>query len=354
MNSPSQPPKINYGPLISLFKSDEVTDIMINSWDKIFVEHNGQTLLTNLKFEDQKAFDYFIRCILDLQPDGEEKNKFTFDGMLPEGYRFNITLPPVTPHGSTMTIRKFSQKIFTLDDLISKGSLSDKAALFLKEAVLNKLTIVISGGTGTGKTSFINTLSHFIPGAERVVSIEDTQELRSKHPNWVHMVTSKNNTARDCLVNSLRMRPDRIIVGECRGPEAYDFLQAINTGHEGSFTSIHANSAVDCLSRLENLITLGHHDIPLKFIRHQIASSVDLIVQLRRLPTGQRQVVDIIELTGMETDIITRASIFSWDKTTQKLETTGYVPDCLNKMNAGNSNISVSFFENPQNTVRTA
>ncbi len=346
--------KINYGPLISLIKSTEVTEIMVNAWDKIFVEHNGKTILTPLKFEDLKAFEYFIRCILDQQIDGENPNKFTFDGMLPEGYRFNITLPPVTPHSCTITIRKFSDKIFTLENLITKKTLTDKAAIFLKEAILNKLTIVISGGTGSGKTSFINTLSNFIPQNERVVSIEDTQELKTLHPNWVHMVTSKNISARDCLVNSLRMRPDRIIIGECRGPEAYDFLQAINTGHEGSLTSIHANSAIDCLSRLENLVSLGHSDVPLKYIRHQIATSVDLVIQLRRLPSGQRQIVDIIELTGMESEIITRGNIFTVDKSSQQLETTGYVPDCLSRMDTGHSNIDTGFFESPHKAARTA
>lgn len=355
-------PKISYGPLLALFRSEEVTEIMVNSWDHIFVEHNGRVIDTNLKFDDQKAFHYLIGCILDLQPESAIHQRYTFDGVLPEGYRFNITLPPVTPAGATLTIRKFAHRIFTLDDLINKNSLSDKAAVFLKEAMENRLTIMVSGGTGTGKTAFINTLSAFIADDQRVVSIEDTPELRSQHPNWIQMITSKNEntkySTRDCLTNSLRMRPDRIIVGECRGPEAYDFLQAINTGHEGSMTSIHANSAIDALSRLENLVTLGHSEIPLKYIRHQMASGIDLIVQLQRQSNGKRQVVEIVELTGMENDVITRGTVFSLNKSSSQnytfLETTGYVPDCLKKFNQPNSNINSNFFEVPQKLAKPA
>lgn len=342
-------PKINYGPLEALFKSPDVTEIMINSWDRIFVEHKGMIVETSLKFEDEKAFNFLVGRILDTVCAGT--NQFTFDGSLPEGYRFNVTLPPITPNSSTLTIRKFATKTFSLDDLIDKNSLSDKAAIFLKEAINKKLTIVVSGGTGTGKTSFLNTLSSYISPNERVVSIEDTQELRPTHPNWIHMLTSKQidfkYSTRDCLMNSLRMRPDRIIIGECRGPEAYDFLQAINTGHEGSMTSIHANSAIDCLSRLENLVTLGHAEIPLKYLRSQMANGIDLIVQLRRNSDGQRQIVDIIELTGMENDTITRGTIFTLDKNSNTLETTGYVPDCLRRLQGTNSNINSNFFEIP-------
>lgn len=341
-------PKISYGPLLALFKAEDVTEIMVNDWDRIFVEHQGRLINTKLKFDDQKAFHFLIGCILDLQPESAIHQRYTFDGLLPEGYRFNITIPPVTPYGPTLTIRKFATKIFTLDDLIDKGSLSGKAAVFLKEAMENRLTMMISGGTGTGKTAFINTLSTFISDAERVVSIEDTQELRPLHPNWIHMITSKNDntkySARDCLTNSLRMRPDRIIVGECRGPEAYDFLQAINTGHEGSVTSVHANSAVDALSRLENLVTLGHSEIPLKFIRHQISNGIDLIIQLQRLPSGKRQVSEILELVGMEGDVITRGTIFSVGKS-GFLDAVGYVPDCLKKFKNPNSNITSNFFD---------
>lgn len=349
-------PKLNYGPLEALFKSPDVTEIMINSWDRIFVEHKGLIVLTSLKFEDQKAFDFLIGCILDHVP--ENKNQYTFDGSLPEGFRFNITLPPITPNSATLTIRKFATKTFSLDDLIDRNTLSDKAAIFLKEALTKKLTLVISGGTGTGKTSFLNTLSNYISPSERIVSIEDTQELRSAHPNWIHMLTSKNEnmkfSARDCLMNSLRMRPDRIIIGECRGAEAYDFLQAINTGHEGSMTTIHANSAIDGLSRLENLVTLGHAEIPLKYLRQQMAQGIDLIIQLRRNAQGQRQVVEIVELTGIEMDTITRGTVFNLNRETNILETTGYVPDCLSRLQGTNSNITYHFFEEPSKVVRSA
>lgn len=338
---------LNYGPLKSLLLSDDMSEIMVNSWNHVFVEHKGMLVQTAAQFIDEREYQDLIFSIL-VNDKKDYSNKFTFDGILPEGHRYNITLPPLTPKSATLTIRKFSVKSFSFDDLVRLNFLTDKASEFLKSAIQSRLTIVVSGGTGTGKTSFLNSLAKSIPHDQRIVSIEDTQELKPEHPNWVHMLTLKNDhqnfTARDCLINALRMRPDRIVVGECRGPEAFDMLQAINTGHEGSLTTVHSNSAIDCLSRLETLITLGHGDIPLKYIRGQMANAIDLVIQLRRHANGHRQVVEILEITGMSNDIISRSNIFELNKK-GALDVTGYVPRCLNKMQAAGSKIKSQFFD---------
>lgn len=337
----------DFGPLASLFKAEDITEVMVNSWNQIFVEHKGMLVQTNLSF---KSIDQYHKLLFEITKENSIENlkRLNHDGILPDGSRYNITFPPLTPSGATITIRKFSKKIFTLENLIDSNSISEKAALFLRAAANSKLTIVISGGTGTGKTSFLNTLLLEVPDDQRVVSIEDTRELRANHKNWIPMICSRNNpqlpTARECLINSLRMRPDRLIIGECRGAEAYDFLSAINTGHEGSMTTVHANSSVDALSRLENLITLGHAEIPLKYLRRQMANGITLIVQLQRTSEGHRQVQDILELTGMENDTITRASIFSRNSQ-NKLDVTGFVPDCIDRILKAGNEISPSFFD---------
>lgn len=338
---------LNYGPLKSLLLSDDMSEVMVNSWDHIFVEHKGCLVRTAARFTDARELQDLIFAIL--VNDKHDYNKtFSFDGILPEGHRYNITLPPLSPKGPTLTIRKFLEKNFSLDQMIASEFLSDKTARFLKLAVEARLNIVISGGTGTGKTSFLNTLASLIPEDQRVVSIEDTQELRPTHVNWIYLKTIKGEkgtvSARDCVFNALRMRPDRIIVGECRGSEAFDMLQAMNTGHEGSMTSIHANSGIDCLARLETLINVANPDMPLKMVRTQISEAVDLIVQLKRLPDGRRQISEILELTGMEVDIITRSQIFARNKL-GKLDVTGYVPDVIQRINYASKKISTQFFD---------
>ena len=223
----------NYGPLRSLLDSNDMNEIMVNSWNKIFVEHKGVLVQTASRFIDARDLQDLIFAIL-VHDKKDINSALCFDGILPEGHRYNITLPPLTPHSPTLTIRKFAKNIFTLNDLLDLNFLTEKAAAFVKAAVEARLNIIISGGTGSGKTSFLNTLSSLIPESERVVSIEDTPELQPKHPNWIQLVSQKKSqqsiSTKDCLINSLRMRPDRIIVGECRGSEAYDMLQAMNTG----------------------------------------------------------------------------------------------------------------------------
>lgn len=338
---------LNYGPLKSLLLSDDMSEVMVNSWDHIFVEHNGCLVRTAARFLDAREFQDLIFAIL-LNDKHDFSKTFSFDGILPEGHRYNITLPPFSPKGPTLTIRKFLEKNFSLQQMTSADFISDKAARFLKLAVESRLNIVVSGGTGTGKTSFLNTLAGLIPEEQRVISIEDTQELRPTHVNWIYLKTIKsehvNVSAKDCVFNALRMRPDRIIIGECRGPETFEMLQAMNTGHEGSMTSIHSNSANDCLVRLETLINVANPDMPIKMVRSQIAEAVDLVVQLKRLPDGRRHIAEIVELTGMESDVITRSPIFNRSKTT-KLDVIGYVPDVIHKINAATKKISPQFFD---------
>ena len=338
---------IDYGPLRSLFNSEEISEIMVNSWNKIFVEHEGLLVETSVKFVDQRQFEELIYSILA----ADKKNlasALSFDGTLPGGERYNITLPPLTSKGPTITIRKFFAQNLTFEDLVQKQFLSDKAAHFLKVAVASRISIVISGGTGSGKTSFLNTLSGAISKTERVISIEDVAELRLNHPNWISMQSVDSEriklNAKSCLINALRMRPDRIIVGECRKDETFEMLQAMNMGHDGSMTTIHANSANDCLSRLESLIQLNGVELPLKQIRFLMSKAIGLVAQIRRRADGVREIVDITEIIGMENDVMTRACLFERDRSGQ-LVPTGLVPHLLKKINANGQVILHSFFD---------
>ncbi len=338
---------LDFGPLKSLFDSEEISEIMANSWNKIFVEHKGLLVETSIKFFDQRQFEEFIYSIL-----ANDKKKITsalsFDGTLPGGERYNITLPPLSAKGPTITIRKFFAQNMSLEDLVQRKFLSEKAALFLRAAVFGRISMVISGGTGSGKTSFLNSLSAAIPSTERIVSIEDVAELRINHPNWISLqsVASDQVTlnAKSCLINALRMRPDRILVGECRKDETFEMLQAMNTGHDGSMTTVHASSAGDCLSRLESLIQLNGVELPLKQIRFLMSKAIGLVVQIRRRADGQREVVDITEIVGMENDVITRACLFERDSSGQ-LNPTGLIPQALKKINAGGQILPHSFFD---------
>lgn len=340
---------LDFGPLKTLIESDDITEVMINSWNKIYVEHRGLLVQTSARFVDQRQFEELIYSILT-----EDKkvvaNSYSFDGVINKlGYRYNITLPPMSPKGPCLTIRKFSVKNFTFEDLTKSDFITEKVAAFLKAAVQSRLSIVISGGTGSGKTSFLNTLASQISHEERVVSIEDVAELRLNHPNWVALqaVREENKivTTRDCLVNSLRMRPDRIIVGECRKDETFEMLQAMNTGHNGSMTTVHGNSPIDCLTRIESLVQFCGVDLPLKQVRYQMSKAIDLVVQIRRHSSGKRELCEIIELTGMENDVISRSAIFERHKS-GKLIATGYVPRVLAKINENGNVLSGNFFTN--------
>ncbi|MGZ3725990.1 MAG: CpaF family protein [Pseudobdellovibrio sp.] len=338
---------LDFGPLKTLIDSDDITEVMINAWNKVYVEHKGLLVETSAKFVDARQFEELIFGILS-EDKKNVKTAFSFDGVLKNGYRYNITLPPMAPRGPVLTIRKFAAKVIQLDDLVATDFLSDKAAKFLKAAVQARLSFVISGGTGSGKTSFLGALASLISFEERVVSIEDVPELKINHPNWIALQAAKTDTisvtTRDCLVNSLRMRPDRIIVGECRKDETFEMLQAMNSGHEGSLTTVHSNSPSDCLSRFESLIQTNGIELPLKQIRYQMSKAIDIIVQIRRRPTdGKREISEIVELTGMDNDNIMRATIFERNKQGQMV-VTGYVPKVLSKINHYKPLISNSFF----------
>lgn len=340
---------LDFGPLKSLIESEDITEVMINSWNKIYVEHRGLLVQTSARFVDQRQLEELIYSILTADKKDID-NSYSFDGVISHlGYRYNITLPPMSPKGPCMTIRKFAVKNFTFDDLIKSDFMSDKVAAFLKAAVQSRLSIVISGGAGCGKTSLLATLASHVSPDERLVSIEDVAELRLSHPNWVALQAvhevNKTITLRDCLVNSLRMRPDRIIVGECRKDETFEMLQAMNTGHHGSMTTIHGNTPIDCLTRIESLVQIGGIEWPLKQLRYQMSKAIDLIVQVRRLANGKREISEITEITGMENDIISRSPVFERDKN-GKLISNGYVPRVLNKINEHSNLIPASFFTN--------
>ncbi len=344
---------LDFGPINSLIESEDITEVMVNSWNKIYVEHKGLLVETSAKFVDQRQFDELVFAIL-AEDKKNIKSGLFFDGVLKNGYRYNITLPPMAPKGAALTIRKFASKVFSLEALVASDFLSDKAARFIKAAVQNKLSLVISGGTGSGKTSFLGALGSLISFEERIISIEDVPELRMNHPNWVSLQAVKsdhvNVTTRECVVNSLRMRPDRILVGECRKDETFEMLQAMNSGHEGSMTTVHSNSPSDCLSRFESLVQIAGVDLPLRQIRYQISKAIDLIIQIRRRSSdGKREISEIIEITGMDHETITRACIFERDKSGHLIPT-GLVPRVLNKINKDRQLIHPSLFSNP-NTV---
>ncbi|GIL17782.1 MAG: hypothetical protein BroJett040_15330 [Oligoflexia bacterium] len=325
---------LDYGPLQTLLDDPSVTEVMVNSWDRIFAEQKGLITEVPFRFVDDRQYREMIHQLVFQLHSSSEQTNIRYDGVLPSGYRYNITLPPMSPQGPTLTIRKFSNKIFNLNELAQEGCLSDKAAQFLDAAVKARASIVVSGGTGTGKTTILNSLANCIPAKQRIVTIEDVPELKIPLRNWISLVTVEKPTsitARDCLINALRMRPDRIIVGECRKDETFEMLQAMNTGHDGSMTTIHANSASDALSRMESLIMYSKFEIPMKVLRYQMSEAIDLIIQLRRLADGRREVSEIVELTGMEIDVITRGVIFARDKN-GVLSPTGYVPEVLKKI----------------------
>ncbi len=313
---------VGYGPITPMLRSANVSEVMVNGPDRIFVESKGLLFETGVRFFDEKHLQQVIRRIV--EPLGRHVDDASpmVDARLPDGSRVNAIIPPLALDGSSMTVRKFSDKKLTTEDLVGFGSMTPEMAAFLECAVRNRQNIVVSGGTGSGKTTLLNVLSQFIPRGERVVTVEDSAELKLSHRNIVRLearpanIEGKGRVAiRDLVVNCLRMRPDRIIVGECRGPEALDMLQAMNTGHDGSLTTLHANTPRDALSRLENMVMMAGFELPSSAIREQICSAVNLIVQQTRLPDGSRKIVNITEVTGREGDVITLQDIFTFNRT---------------------------------------
>ena len=307
------------GPLEVFIRSDAISEIMVNGPYIVFIEHKGKILESGHKFLDDDHVERIIKRIV--RPLGRlaDADHPLVDARLPDGSRVNAVLRPCALDGPNLTIRKFSRERLTVDNLISFGSLSPDMAEFLRACVVSRLNIIVSGGTGSGKTTLINVLSGFIPEGERTVTIEDAAELQLKQRNVVRLETKKPTpdspglvTIRDCVVNALRMRPERIVVGECRSGEALDMLQAMNTGHDGSMTTIHANSPRDCISRLETLVLMAGVDFPIQVVRKQIASAIHLIVQASRLRDGSRKVTHITEVQGIEGDTPTLSDIFSY------------------------------------------
>jgi len=309
------------GPLETLLKDDSVNDILVNGPQQIFVERAGKLQLTDVTFKDEKHLLRIIDKIVSAVGRRVDESNPYVDARLKDGSRFNAMVPPIAVDGSLVSIRKFKKDKLGIDDLVSFGAFSEEMAAYLQAAVATRLNIIVSGGTGSGTTTRRNALSSCIANDGRILTIEDTGELQLQQTHVGRMESRPPNvegkgevSPRDCLKNALRMRPDRIIVGETRGEEVIDMLQAMNTGHDGSMTTIHANSARDGVSRLENMIAMAGIEMPLKAVRSQISSAVNLIVQASRLQDGSRRMTSITEITGMEGDVISMQEIFRFQR----------------------------------------
>jgi pilus assembly protein CpaF len=312
---------LGYGPIDCLLREEAVTEIMVNGPDRVFVERDGKlTKDPNVRFLDEDHVRRVIDKIVSAIGRRIDESTPMVDARLPDGSRVNAVIAPLAIGGPFLTIRKFSADPLQIEDLIRFGSVNVHAAEFLKACILGRLNGVVSGGTGSGKTTMLNVLSSFIPDDERIVTVEDAKELQLHQEHVLSMESRPSNvegrgevTIRDLVKNCLRMRPDRIVVGECRSGEALDMLQAMNTGHDGSLTTVHANSPRDTLARLETLVLMAGFDLPIRAIREQMASAIDIIVQLTRLRDGTRRVTHITEVQGMEGDIITLQDVFLFD-----------------------------------------
>jgi pilus assembly protein CpaF len=354
---------LGYGPLEPLLRDDSVTEIMVNAFDRIYVERSGKLERSEVRFVDESHVMRIIDKIVSQVGRRVDEASPMVDARLPDGSRVNAIIPPLALNGPTMTIRKFSRDPYTINDLISFGTLTARSAQFLAAAVKGKLNILISGGTGTGKTTTLNAMSAFIPHDERIVTIEDAAELQLQQDHVITLESRPSNIEgtgeikiRELVRNALRMRPDRIIVGEVRGAETLDMLQAMNTGHEGSLTTIHANSPRDALSRLETLVMTAGVELPHRAIREQIASAFDLLVQIQRLVDGSRRITHVSEVMGMEADVVTLQDIFvasppgedeaysGAHRLLSPLRASGLKPHFLEKLAANNVVLPPTFF----------
>ena len=333
---------LGFGPLERLLSDDQVTEVMVNGPHLVYAEKKGKVIETDVKFVDD---DHVLRIINRIiEPLGRHVDKSwpMVDARLPDGSRVNAIIPPCAIDGPSISIRKFSKIPFQIPDLIQFGTLTQEMADFLEACVVSKLNIVVAGGTGSGKTTLLNVLSGFIPEGDRIVTIEDSAELQLHQRHVVRLETKPSTvdggrpvTIRDLVVNALRMRPERIVVGECRAGEALDMLQAMNTGHDGSLTTVHANTPRDTIARLETLVLMAGMDLPLSVVRRQIASAINLIVQQARLRDGTRRIVNITEVQGTDGEIITLQDVFKFVEEGEKdgkvvghFEPTGIRPKC--------------------------
>ena len=338
---------IGFGPITSLLQDQSVTEIMVNGPEQVYIEIKGKLVLSDVHFKDDNHVMHVIKKIVSTIGRRIDESSPMVDARLPNGSRVNAIIPPLAIDGPSITIRKFAEDPFRIDDLVRFGTLNGKMAEFLRACVEGRLNIVVSGGTGSGKTTTLNVLSSFIPENERIVTIEDAAELQLPQPHVVRLETRPPNvegrgevTIRDLVKNSLRMRPDRIVVGEVRSGEALDMLQAMNTGHDGSLTTGHSNSPRDMLSRLETMVLMSGMNLPVKAIRDQISSAVNLIVQQSRLMNGSRKITYITEVLGMEGDVIILQDIFRFEQKgvdakgqiIGDFQFTGIMPVCLKEL----------------------
>jgi pilus assembly protein CpaF len=349
---------LGLGPLQPLLEDDTITEVMVNGAKNIYIERKGKLHRVPVTFENNEHVLRIIdRIVAPLGRRIDESSPYV-DARLQDGSRVNAVIPPISLVGPVLTIRKFSKNPITVEQLVQFGSVTLEALQFLKACVEARLNVIISGGTGSGKTTFLNVLSGFIPDDERIVTIENAAELQLRQEHVVTLESRPPNiegrgevTIRDLVINSLRMRPERIIVGECRGGETLDMLQAMNTGHDGSMTTAHANSPRDTLSRIETMCLMAGMDLPVRAIREQVASAIDLIVHQERMRDGTRKVVTITEVSGMEGEIITMTDIFTFEQTgveagkiIGRLRPTGLRPKFMDKIEAAGINLPPSIF----------
>lgn len=348
------------GPLEPLLKDPAISDILVNGFDNVYIERGGQLQETNVRFKDQAHVRMIIDRIVSNVGRRIDDSSPIVDARLPDGSRVCAVIPPLSLIGPVLTIRRFGKKLLSTEDLTKNETFTTGMLDFLSACVEARLNIVVSGGSGAGKTTLLNTLSRFIPEEERIVTIEDTAELQMQQEHVVRLETRPVNiegagaiNQRDLVINALRMRPDRIIVGECRGPEALDMMQAMNTGHDGSMTTTHANSSRDAFSRLETMVMMASQHIPDKVIRQMLASAIHLVVHIARLSDGTRRVVNISEVAGVEHDQVFMTDIFTFEragidkrgKVLGKFAATGNKPQCLDRLKAYGIHLSQAIFQ---------
>jgi pilus assembly protein CpaF len=353
---------LGYGPLDPLLAEESITEVMCNAYDDIWVERDGRIERTDTKFIDDAQYRQVIDKIVSSVGRRVDESSPMVDARLPDGSRVNAIIPPLAINGSVLTIRKFAKDPFTAKDLINFGTWTMDLVTVMEAAVRGKLNVLVSGGTGTGKTTNLNVLSSFIPDGERIITIEDSAELQLQQPHVITLETRPANaegsgevTIRELVKNSLRMRPDRIVIGECRAAEALDMLQAMNTGHEGSMTTVHANTARDAISRLETMVLMAGFDLPVRAIREQIASALHLILQVTRLPDGRRVITSLTEVQGMEGDIILLQDVFKYEtipsadkKHAGELVATGLRPKFVDRLIEHGVDVPAAAFRAPR------
>jgi len=349
-----------FGPLEPLLKDPEVSDILVNNSQEVYIEKHGKIQKAEVAFQDDRHLLQIIDRIVSRVGRRVDEISPMVDARLPDGSRVNAIIPPIALDGPALSIRRFGANPLSLENLLNNGSITPVMAEFLEGAVRARLNVVISGGTGSGKTTLLNILSSFVPPDERIITIEDSAELLLQQPHVVRLETRPPNvegqgriTQRDLLFNCLRMRPDRIILGEVRGAEALDMLQAMNTGHEGSLTTIHANTPRDALSRIEMMVSMSGLEIPVRVVRQQISSAIDLIIQATRLIDGKRRVTSITEVVGMEGEVVTTQEVFRFHQETVTaegqvrgyFEATGIRAKCATRMQSAGISMPADLFQ---------